>query len=200
MNAGATADRVYEAIRRQLLSGQVLPGERLDPARFADDLHASKTPVRDALHRLSGERLVDTRPGEGFHLPMVTEPSLRDLYVWNGSMLRLLVGAWPRDVERQMVTHLPVDLRRTPESLFGVFAARAGHGEFMRNLKATNDRLATARIAEVQVLTGLEAEARSFAEALDRAPRAAILHAIATYHRRRLRVIADLVHAMYHRD
>jgi len=199
MNSGATADRVYDAIKRRLLSGEILPGERLDPARFADDFHSSKTPVRDALHRLTGERLVESRPGEGFHLPLVTEPGLRDLYIWNASLLRLLVGVWPRDAAERDRSDLPVDLARTPSALFAVFAARTGNSEFIRQLDAANDRLATVRIAERTVLTGLEAEARTFAVALDRAPRAKILQANTTYHRRRLHAVADLVRALYRR-
>lgn len=199
MSSGATADRVYDAIKRRLMSGDILPGERLDPNRFADEFHSSKTPVRDAFHRLSGERLVDTRPGEGFHLPMVTEPGLRDLYIWNASLLRLLVGVWPRDAAARDPTDLPVDLTRTPSALFGIFAARTGNEEFIRQLDAANDRLATARVAERLVLDGLEAEARAFAVALDRAPRARIFQAIARYHRRRLRAVAELVRTMYRR-
>jgi len=199
MNAGATADRVYDAIKHRLLSGAILPGERLDPARFADAFHSSKTPVRDALHRLSGERLVDTRPGEGFHMPMVTEPSLRDLYIWNASLLRLMIAVWPRDAAERCRANLPVDVARTPDALFAVFAARTGNDEFIRQLAAANDRLATARAAETMVLSGLEAEAQSFALALDRAPHARIVQAVATYHRRRLRAVADLVRAMYRR-
>lgn len=199
VNSGATSDRVYDAVKRRLLSGDILPGERLDPNRFADEFHSSKTPVRDALHRLSGERLVDARPGEGFRLPMVTEPGLRDLYIWNASLLRMLVALWPRDAAGRERTDLPVDLARAPSALFAVFAARTGNDEFIRQLDAANDRLATARVAETLVLDGLEAEARAFAVALDRAPRGTILQAIASYHRRRLRAVAELVRAMYRR-
>jgi len=196
MNPGATADRVYEAIKHRVLSGAMLPGARLDPTRFAEDFHSSKTPVRDALHRLSGERLVDTRPGAGFQMPFVTEPGLRDLYLWHAALLRMLVGAWSNTAEAER-TDLPVDLARTPGSLFGIVARRADNDEFVRQLDATADRLATARVAEARVLTGLEAEARGLAETIDHGPRAAILQAIAAYHRRRLRAVTDLVRAMY---
>jgi len=197
MNPGATADRVYEAIKHRLLSGAVPPGARLDPARFADDLNSSKTPVRDALHRLSGERLVDARPGAGFQVPLVTEPGLRDLYYWHAALLRMLVGAWPNTAGAHR-TDLPVDIARAPGLLFGIVARRAGNDEFTRQLEATTDRLATARVAEARVLTGLEAEARGLAETLDQGSRAAILQAFATYHRRRLRAATDLVRSMYH--
>lgn len=198
MNSGATADRVYDALKQRLLSGEVLPGERLDPTRLAEEFFSSKTPVRDALHRLAGEHLVDSRTGEGFHLPLVTEPGLRDLYIWNASLLRALIGLWPRGAETRQ-TDLPVDIARATDTLFLVIATRTGSAELVRQLDAINDRLATARRAERRVLAGLEDEARAFAIVLDRSPRADIVRAVARYHRRRLQLVADLVQAMYQR-
>lgn len=54
-----TFGRVYAAIKQQLLEGAFRPGERIEPAILSDELGASVTPVRDALHRLAGERLVE---------------------------------------------------------------------------------------------------------------------------------------------
>jgi DNA-binding GntR family transcriptional regulator len=86
-----TGNRIYAAVKQQLLSGAFRPGERLDAARMAEWHAASITPVRAALHRLVGEGLVVTESGEGFHTPGVSEASLRDLYAWNG---RCLQSAW----------------------------------------------------------------------------------------------------------
>jgi len=199
MNSGATADRVYDALKRQLLSGAVLPGEKLDPTRFAEALNSSVTPVRDALHRLAGERLVESRPSEGFHLPIATEPGLRDLYLWNGALLKLMVRTWPRDGATRVVTHLPADLERAPVALFDAFAARAGNGEMSAQLDSANDRLATARAAERRVLADQETELRAFAVAADNAPAAAILRLVTAYHRRRLHAVPDIIRAMYRR-
>ena len=95
MNPGVTAERVYEGLKRLLLSGDHVPGERIELARFAEELASSVTPVRDALHRLAGERLIEMRTGDGFHLPMVTESALRALYAWTGDLARLAVRASP---------------------------------------------------------------------------------------------------------
>lgn len=88
MSPGATMERVYFDLKGRILAGDFAPGERLDPARLADDLAASATPVRDALHRLSGERLVDSWHQEGFRLPLLAEVDLHDLYCWS----RWLIG------------------------------------------------------------------------------------------------------------
>ena len=79
MSPGATMERVYRVLKAQVMHGEFAPGERLDPSVLARDLGASPTPVRDALHRLSGERLVDSWHQEGLRQPIVGEGDLRDL-------------------------------------------------------------------------------------------------------------------------
>uniref|UniRef100_UPI000A6AA556 GntR family transcriptional regulator n=1 Tax=Sphingomonas asaccharolytica TaxID=40681 RepID=UPI000A6AA556 len=95
MNPGATSERVFDALKHDILSGELPPGTKLEPAALADRLNSSVTPVRDALHRLAGALLVEMRASEGFYLPFVTEPGLRDLYAWNAELVRTLVRAWP---------------------------------------------------------------------------------------------------------
>ena len=80
MTPPGTFERVYLAIRQWLRDGLYPPGHRLEPAMLSDQLNASVTPVRDALHRLTGERLVEAPRHEGFRIPMMTETLLRHLY------------------------------------------------------------------------------------------------------------------------
>ena len=82
-------ERVYRLLKAQVMHGDFAPGERLDPSVLARDLGTSPTPVRDALHRLSGERLVDSWHQEGFRQPIVAEADLRDLYEWAAALLAL---------------------------------------------------------------------------------------------------------------
>lgn len=89
MSPGATMERVYLELRARILAGHFAPGARLDPARLAAELAASTTPVRDALHRLCGERLIDSRLQEGFRQPLLTETELRDLYSWSQALIGL---------------------------------------------------------------------------------------------------------------
>jgi len=105
MNAGATTERVHDAIRRMILTRGLRPGARLDPAVLADGLATSATPVREALNQLCGAGLVDARPGGGFHVPMIDAPALADLYRWNediiGIILRSAGGRFAVDTREQ---------------------------------------------------------------------------------------------------
>src|SRR5438132_2867759 len=84
-----TFERVYAAIKQQLRCGCYRPGHRLEPAVLSEQLNASVTPVRDALHRLTGERLVEAPRHEGFRVPMLTETMLRHLYAWHRDLVTL---------------------------------------------------------------------------------------------------------------
>ena len=55
-------DRVYGRLKDAILTGVLLPGERLDEAELRRWLGVSGTPIRQALHTLSLEGLVQTAP------------------------------------------------------------------------------------------------------------------------------------------
>lgn len=89
MSPGTTMERVYLELKARIMSGQFAAGIRLDPVVLARELAASATPVRDALHRLSGERLVDSWHQDGFRQPVQNESDLRDSYSWSQLLLGL---------------------------------------------------------------------------------------------------------------
>lgn len=72
-------DRVYLAIRDELMSGGVSPYERLTEERLAERLGVSRTPVREALARLQSDGIVIKRDG-GLHLYVPSFRELTDLY------------------------------------------------------------------------------------------------------------------------
>src|SRR4051794_13023573 len=62
----SVVDRAYERIRELVLSGSVAPGAKLGQVELAEQLGISRTPVREALRRLSAEGLVEALPNRGF--------------------------------------------------------------------------------------------------------------------------------------
>jgi DNA-binding GntR family transcriptional regulator len=55
-------ERVHTTIREAILSGVLTPGERLEEAALRDWLGVSATPIRQALHALVIEGLVESAP------------------------------------------------------------------------------------------------------------------------------------------
>lgn len=198
MNGGPLAERVYEALRRRILENGFRPGARLDPAELAGELASSVTPVRDALHRLVGEALVETRTGGGFHLPLVDEPGLADLYGWHAELLlaALRRGADGARLDGQAPGRLDgADLAERARHLFARLAASTPNIEHRRALGSVGARLHAARRLEPAVLSGVEAEIEAIEAAA--ADRASLRRLIQAYHRRRIRTAAAIVRALY---
>lgn len=59
---GSGAVSVYETLRREILDMRLPPGEPLDEARLSTRFSLSRTPVREALVRLTSEGLATTLP------------------------------------------------------------------------------------------------------------------------------------------
>jgi DNA-binding GntR family transcriptional regulator len=72
-------ERVYQALREELMSGGIAPWERLAEERLAERFAVSRTPVREALARLRSDGLVERRAG-GLYLYMPSFEDLADLY------------------------------------------------------------------------------------------------------------------------
>ena len=60
--------QAYDQIRTLILDGEMEPGDRLGQVELAERLGISRTPVREALLRLTGEGLVDTISNRGFRV------------------------------------------------------------------------------------------------------------------------------------
>jgi len=67
---------VYEKLRNAIIRGDVPPGRRLVESSVAGALGISRTPVREAIHKLEREGLLERHTGAGF---TVFHPTLEDV-------------------------------------------------------------------------------------------------------------------------
>ena len=59
---GSGVKMVYELLRDEILDLVLPPGSPIDEVQLAERFKMSRTPIREALVRLSGEGLIDTLP------------------------------------------------------------------------------------------------------------------------------------------
>lgn len=76
IRADSVVDLAYERIRSMVIAGEIPPGARLGQVELAEQLGISRTPVREALRRLTGEGLAEFVPNRGFR---AASPSLDDV-------------------------------------------------------------------------------------------------------------------------
>jgi hypothetical protein len=192
VNAGTTAERVYDSLKRSLATGSFAPGARLEPARLALELSSSATPIRDALNRLAGERLIETRASEGFHVPALNEIGLRDLYRWNEVLARTALRM-SRRLEPPGGDHVaPIDAA----DLFASIAASSGSGEIVSQVASANARLAYVRQVESNILDGAADEIGGIATAF-RQRSISTRMLIQQYHKARLAIVPTIINVLF---
>ena len=203
MTPPGTFDRVYAAIRQRLREGLYGPGDRLEPALLSDELNASVTPVRDALHRLTGERLVEAPRHEGFRAPMMTETLLRHLYSWHLDLLLLAVIKHQATASAEEIVlndgrgDAPVHERQN--ALFTAIARTTGNPEHVDALEALSCRLEPVQRLEQLFLDETEGETAEIVRALQAHDRKALRSSLIGYHRRRARIVPELLAALLER-
>ena len=72
-------DEVLGTLRREILTGELPPGERLMELHLADRLGVSRTPIREAIRMLELEGLVTMVPRRGAQVSQMTEKNMNDV-------------------------------------------------------------------------------------------------------------------------
>jgi len=70
----------YNNLKSDVLAGRFNPGERLTEEHLAKSLGVSRTPVREALHKLESEGLVKPLESRGFSVARDSREEMEDLF------------------------------------------------------------------------------------------------------------------------
>jgi GntR family transcriptional regulator, rspAB operon transcriptional repressor len=73
-------ERVYEQLRHDILTCELMPGAEIREAELAARFEVSKSPVRDALISLEREGLVITIPRQGYRVAPVSISDMLDMF------------------------------------------------------------------------------------------------------------------------
>jgi DNA-binding GntR family transcriptional regulator len=74
------SDRIRHAVERDIVSGKLMPGTKLDEDVLAARHGASRTPVREALQQLASQGLIELRPHSGAFVATLTVVELAEMF------------------------------------------------------------------------------------------------------------------------
>lgn len=80
LSSKTLTEQVYGVLRDRVISGEWEAGHFIREQEISDKLGVSRTPVREALGRLSSEGFLERIPHRGFRLPEQSPTDLLDLY------------------------------------------------------------------------------------------------------------------------
>ncbi|MEM6763219.1 MAG: GntR family transcriptional regulator, partial [Pseudomonadota bacterium] len=133
-------ERAYEGLLDLVLSKEIAPGEAVTERRLALRLGLSRTPIREALHRLEGEGLLERRDGKHHVRGLTVEDVMEALHVRSlleTDAARRAAGRIPHRALSELRGRLVIlqqgadpgvpDHRATDEDLHGLIASHSGN-------------------------------------------------------------------------
>src|SRR4051794_15069654 len=142
--------RIQAVLREQIVGMQVPPGAAVSEKDIAEAYGVSRTPVREAILRLSEERLVDIYPQYGTFVSRISLETLKDAMVIREALERVAVreaaakataddiAALRKILDRQRASDKAGDLaafHAADEDFHQAISAVAGHPNLWRVVK-----------------------------------------------------------------
>lgn len=114
---GTTSRRVADALRAEILSGRMVPGARIRQEEIADELGASRVPVREALRILEADGLVTLVANTGAWVAELSDAECREIYHIRERVEPLLLRFAAGGLGEAQIAELEDLARRMEESL-----------------------------------------------------------------------------------
>ncbi|MBR7175103.1 MAG: GntR family transcriptional regulator [Clostridia bacterium] len=96
----------YEVLKKAIITGEIPAGERIVETDYADRLHISRTPLREALRKLERDGLVEYVMRRGVVVRAFTIDDVREIYTIRNSLEMLTLPAIIEKATREDIDSL----------------------------------------------------------------------------------------------
>ncbi|MGW1814976.1 GntR family transcriptional regulator [Streptomyces sp. NPDC002125] len=132
--SGRTVEEIYTGLRDRILDGTYAPGIRLSQQALADELNTSRTPLREALHRLEAEGLVTSHANRGMEVSPATHEQAEQSYAARLLLEPPLVAALVDDIGEEEIAEMTEALERMEATVRRTRDFQEAHLRFHRFL------------------------------------------------------------------
>ncbi|MDA9481348.1 hypothetical protein XI07_04810 [Bradyrhizobium sp. CCBAU 11445] len=155
----SSVDRAYDQIREMVTRFRLKPDERLNETELSKQLGLSRTPLREALNRLSMEGFLNAKSGKGFFCRTLDPQEIYELYQLRAALecggVRIAAELGdPAEIEK-LLTFLKqtADIEGASTSTLVGYDERfheeimklTGNREMLKTLRNINDRIRCVR-------------------------------------------------------
>lgn len=118
--------RAYQQLRDAIFSGTFKPGHQLKEEELADQINVSRTPIRQAIHLLADQGLVDIRPNHRSYVADFTAAQFEEVF----DLLSFLEG-YSAGLAAIHIPQSAIDELRKLNELMSKTCAPADNREFL---------------------------------------------------------------------
>lgn len=152
--AERASDRAYEALRAEILSLRLAPGQVLPEVETAARIGVSRTPLREALSRLAADGLLVSDGGRGQVIAPIEADQVRQLFELRQALDQQAARLAAERADPAVFAELAARLAAVPATLAADDAERTAYYALVRELDAATDE-AVRNPPLVQTLHGV---------------------------------------------
>lgn len=129
-NFKALQQQAYDYIKELILTEKLEYNQIYSESKLAREINISRTPVRDAVHRLYQEGLIDIIPNKGFMLHTMTEKDVMEIYEIRSAIESYCVRQLAADCKSKSVQELTEELKRSLEKQQAIYEGERNVEQF----------------------------------------------------------------------
>ena len=114
-NSRSLTARVYDELRKSIITGKIKEGTRLVESTLAADMQVSRTPIREALHKLALEGLLYSIPRAGYIVEEMSDYDIQDLFSTRMTIEQIAARKAVEKISESEIQQLEQNLKRTDE-------------------------------------------------------------------------------------
>lgn len=97
------SQKIYRTIKRQITRGFMEPGEKIYANQIAKELNVSRTPVREALQKLSSEGLLKVTPNKSMVVAEISVDDAKEVLQVRGVLEGLAAGICAKKITEKEI-------------------------------------------------------------------------------------------------
>ena len=145
-------DIAYEQLKHAIITGQIPAGSRIVETAYADRLHISRTPLREALQKLERDGLVEYVLHRGVMVRAFTISDVEEIFAIRNAMMMLLLPSVVENAKEEDIDKLYHIVEEIDEALEAGNMERTAelNRAFHKGLEQLSDKRRIMRVIESQ--------------------------------------------------
>ena len=99
-------EKIYNKIRRDIIIGNLAPGERLIESKLSEELHVSRGSIREALRQLTTEGFLTFQTNKGISVSKLTVKQVDEIYALRSVLEGYAVRLATENITKKNLKHL----------------------------------------------------------------------------------------------
>lgn len=152
MQSKPIRDIAYETLKHAIIMGEIQAGTRIIETYYAEKLHISRTPLREALRLLELDGLVEYKERKGVIVSAFTIEDIEEIFMIRNALMMLLLPSVVENVREEDIARLKAILAKMDISQSNEDAAALAvlNREFHGTIEHISDKIRILRVIDSQ--------------------------------------------------